>query len=594
MKKLLPSDIKFVENKVHKTFNLNTGSDGVSTVTFQSGSSNSESSSYYNSLNGLFYQPHYHTTNWDEIWCYGSINKYSSFFPKPQYKHKFNDTGVVYDIQKKYYGDQIKPGSFTITENSLSTSVTIKDDNYGNLYASDATLYNDITSGTPSSSISSSANYVGNIFYEQGLVVLTETGSYVNNYWDLDNSGYETSSLDMSDQNTAIHGIAFKPDGTKYFVVGRNGGSQTRGVYEYVMSTAWDVSTATYTGTYLNLDTDFTANDWNSISFNPDGTRMFLTNQDNKNYYSFHLPIAWDLSSWVHPGAGNMERFSIDGLENNVQGHYFRDDGLKLYIIGAQNHSAQEYNFSSAFDLTTLTDVSQSFNVSASMAETETEFFGIHFKPDGTRMYTMGNDRDMVYEHRLSTGWDVSTATFHTSMSIDSSLENILTDVHWKPDGSKMYVVGTGRDKVHQYQHSASLYSDLGTNFEIEFDSTVTVFSYEYRCKLRNREYNSTFNPTILRDELGTVNLDRYTYRPHEPNTETGSTGNKNREVSMSVPVINSRVISKKFLNENFRTYITEIGFYNDKNQLLMVASLPEPLQKPKNRDIVIKVQMDF
>ena len=57
----------------------------------------------------------------------------------------------------------------------------IKDDGIGNLYSTNA--HHSQSNNSPSSS----DNYVGNIFYEKGLVILTETGSWSGsvNYSDL-------------------------------------------------------------------------------------------------------------------------------------------------------------------------------------------------------------------------------------------------------------------------------------------------------------------------------------------------------------------------------------------------------------------------
>ena len=176
-----------IRNQVHTTINVNNESDGISAITFHSSSEDSNtyneiSQSHYNRLNSLYY---YHdwpnpklnrcTTHWttETIPCtYGNYNKTAHLGQLPQYRHKFYDTGVVYSIPKKYYGDMIWPKTFTLNETSTG-SLTIKDDGDGNLYASNASTY-----VNSSENISSSNNYVGNIFYEHGIVVLTETGSF--------------------------------------------------------------------------------------------------------------------------------------------------------------------------------------------------------------------------------------------------------------------------------------------------------------------------------------------------------------------------------------------------------------------------------
>tara|TARA_Y100000593_G_scaffold89281_1_gene173207 strand:- start:106 stop:1002 length:897 start_codon:yes stop_codon:yes gene_type:complete len=89
------------------------------------------------------------------------------------YLNKFNDEGIVFSIPQEYFGLQIKRGSFKYTELSNPGLPTIVDDGYGNLYSNNAIL-----SASSESAISSSDNYIGNIFYNIGVVTLTDTGSW--------------------------------------------------------------------------------------------------------------------------------------------------------------------------------------------------------------------------------------------------------------------------------------------------------------------------------------------------------------------------------------------------------------------------------
>tara|TARA_Y100000590_G_scaffold454351_1_gene601036 strand:- start:637 stop:1758 length:1122 start_codon:yes stop_codon:yes gene_type:complete len=373
------------------------------------------------------------------------------------------------------------------------------------------------------------------------------------------------------------------------------------------MSTPWDVSTATYTGNYHNLAPHYVADAWRSVSFNPDGTKMFLTNQDSDQMKAFDLDIGWDLSSFDESDYGSIETFDLDDgekpfKEQKVKGHYFREDGLKLYIVGETNNSAIEYNLSSAFDLTSIGGVSQSYDISSSVApyvsgDTETEINGIHFSTDGYRMYTGGNDKDNVYEHRLSTAWDVTTATYETKKSI-SSEETQIHDVQWKPDGSKMYIVGHGTDVVHQYNIPISSYTGCGVNYLTSYETTVDIHTYEYSCTLDTNEYNQTMNRTVLRD---TASISHYYEDQSQPTigsydlTQFGVFPNiPGYQVSRSIVNLNNGVISSKFRKDSFRTYITKIGLFNDEDELIMMASLSTPLQKIIEHPMTIKIQIDF
>jgi len=72
---------------------------------------------------------------------------------------------VMFDISNLFYGHRIKPGSFQITDSALTGSsgligMTLKDDAYGNLYRAD--------SSTPHCTW----NSVGNIFYDEGIIMI--------------------------------------------------------------------------------------------------------------------------------------------------------------------------------------------------------------------------------------------------------------------------------------------------------------------------------------------------------------------------------------------------------------------------------------
>ncbi len=82
------------------------------------------------------------------------------------------------------------------------------------------------------------------------------TASYVQNF-------------SVSAQETGPTGMSFNNDGTKMFIVGYSGG---RSVNEYSLSTAFDVSTATYV---QNFYVGAQETDPSGITFNNDGTKMF-------------------------------------------------------------------------------------------------------------------------------------------------------------------------------------------------------------------------------------------------------------------------------------------------------------------------------
>lgn len=173
-------DIQYVENVVSKKYELNQNSDGLFTVAFDANSTNTVSQSYYNKLNSYFYVSDKTITGSNDA-SRGQIASYSKSHLYPhtehsgsarQHKNKWYGKGVLFNIPKKYYGEAIRAKTFQIHDSSGTNNLIVRDDGHGNLYQTTPSTYIDSTT-----SPSSSNNYIGNIFYEYGIVVLSETGS---------------------------------------------------------------------------------------------------------------------------------------------------------------------------------------------------------------------------------------------------------------------------------------------------------------------------------------------------------------------------------------------------------------------------------
>ena len=175
-KKFNEESVNLYEFVSNKSYNKNQTS--ITRYAFVSGSSDETLSRNYNFarinlyLSGSEYSQGYKRYN-----TYPTpgnrLNQDNMFF------NKFYVSGSVLSIPQNEFGDWIKPGTFTLTDNSTATEIRIVDDLNGNLYAPSAP-----SSSDSNLSLSSSANYVGNIFYELGVFTIVETGSFdgTNNY----------------------------------------------------------------------------------------------------------------------------------------------------------------------------------------------------------------------------------------------------------------------------------------------------------------------------------------------------------------------------------------------------------------------------
>jgi len=211
--------------------------------------------------------------------------------------------------------------------------------------------------------------------------------------------------------------------GTRMFVIGNTNDK----VYQYSLSTAYDVSTISFTQSF-----DFSARDNRpkGISFKSDGTRMYIAGFQNDKIYEYSLSTPWDVST-----ASFVDDFDISANTDNVAGVFLRRDGTRMYLTEeGKSQLVTEYSLSTAWDITTASFVDD-FDVGSEESEPD----GVFFKPDGTRMYVTGPGSDKVHEYSLSTPWDVTTASFVDDFDA-SAQSSFKRGLYFKPDGTKMYV----------------------------------------------------------------------------------------------------------------------------------------------------------
>ena len=194
-KNLDPQDIKVKPFKTFKnfTFTNNDSGSGVFLIKARSGSYKqyvSSSDAITHIISGSVTSSFYALPTWNMInkTFYKDNDKpFRTFGNNSNNNRELNVSASVISVAREIIGEEIKPGSIELTTTIDSKTYTIKDDKDGNLYdnnysASFAAFKSssfDRTQGVSSTAATrGSGSEVGNVFYSQGIIVLTDTGSY--------------------------------------------------------------------------------------------------------------------------------------------------------------------------------------------------------------------------------------------------------------------------------------------------------------------------------------------------------------------------------------------------------------------------------
>ena len=271
--------------------------------------------------------------------------------------------------------------------------------------------------------------------------------------FDLSTVSYANKSFSVSSQQLYPTGVTFNTDGTRMFVIG----NATNLAYQYTLSTAFDVSTASYANKSFMFGSQ--EGNGNGLAFNTDGTKMFIIGTTGDAAFQYGLSTAFDLSTASYSG----NSFSVNSQEMLPHSLAFNNDGSKMYVVGKMQDKVFEYEMGGAFSLKTVEYSGDSFSV----ASQETSLVSLAFNADGSKMYVTGSASDAVYQYSLSTGFDVSTASYDSVSFSVSSQDSQVNGLAFNNDGTKMYIVGHVSDTVYQYT--------LSTGFDLSTASYASV-----------------------------------------------------------------------------------------------------------------------
>ena len=256
----------------------------------------------------------------------------------------------------------------------------------------------------------------------------TITGAY-----DISTASY-TQNFSVSSQVTSPQGVKFNTDGTKMFVVDSTGQDLT----EYALTTGFDISTASFTRS-ANINSGG-ENSPRGVAFNNDGTKMYVVGNGKTEIQEYDLSTGFDIST-----ASHARQLAVGSQESAVRGITFNSDGTKLFIVGSGGDEVNEYALSTAFNVTTA-----SHTTAFSVAGQELIPEDIAFNTDGTKMHILGGSGDDVNEYNLTTGFNVSTASYSQNFSVQSQ-ESQPRGLAFSPDGTKMFICGESGTDVNEY-----------------------------------------------------------------------------------------------------------------------------------------------
>jgi len=207
-------------------------------------------------------------------------------------------------------------------------------------------------------------------------------------------------------------------------------------VNQYSCPIPWNVLSLTYIGAY---DTTVETGNLTGIAITPDGLRLYALDPNADIMFQYNFGTAWDVSTLAYSGN------SVAVGASSIAGIHVTADGTRIYCARSLAKTVTMWTLAVPYDLSTaaLTDTLDVSDVIAAP-------HGVHLATDGAYMYVGCDTAEIVVQYTLTTPYDLGTATVKQGVSIAAE-ETVLKGIWVSPSGHKLIISGAQVKEVNEY-----------------------------------------------------------------------------------------------------------------------------------------------
>lgn len=223
-------------------------------------------------------------------------------------------------------------------------------------------------------------------------------------------------------------------------------------------TSVFSISDFSFTGKVLDISGE--TENARATTWNPDGSRMFITGRFTENVVAYDMTEPWDITTASFAGEYKFEANFSESTGLSVgHGLFIRDDGLRMWIFNRTE--IRQYDLSEAWNPATAT-----FNQFRDLSAFVQRGHDFDFKHDGTVLFIDDRNAQAVHQMSLETPWDIATAIHVFTLDV-SDVEQEVRGLEVILDGTIMLLLDTVRQEVLQYELSKpwDLSTAVLTNF---------------------------------------------------------------------------------------------------------------------------------
>jgi hypothetical protein len=254
--------------------------------------------------------------------------------------------------------------------------------------------------------------------------------------WNISSAVYTGNFINVSKYSASVTSIWLNSSGNKMYA------SESAGdrVHEFSLNVSWNISTATYIRNFSAASQDTNVR---SVFFNNSGNAMYVLGATNDRVFEYQLSSPWNVSSSSYKGQNKL----ISAEDTTPEGLFISPTGTDMYFTGRLRNQIYQYTLSSPWNVSTAVYNNEKYNITLSIPN---QIYGLFINSSGTAMYVVALALNSIFEYTLSSPWNVSTASYLRNLSVASQTGTAI-GLFFNSSGTAMYVFDDTTRKVYQY-----------------------------------------------------------------------------------------------------------------------------------------------
>ncbi|MFN2396367.1 MAG: YncE family protein [Bacteroidales bacterium] len=224
-------------------------------------------------------------------------------------------------------------------------------------------------------------------FWKPDGTIIFITGRYTDNVaayklrepWQIHTAEF-LHDINLPGENQ--HGLYFREDGKLMWVFDRTS------IWSFTLETAWDITTRSEGA---NHDLNHFVQRGHDIDFKPDGTILFIDDRNAGAIYEYTLSTPWD----VYTGALTYT-LDISVQQIEVRGVEFLQDGRIMMLMDTGRDEILHYNLAEPWNISTAVFF-DTFDVSSQTYQGR----GLSFSSDETIIYVTCREKEKIFQYEL-------------------------------------------------------------------------------------------------------------------------------------------------------------------------------------------------